>query len=305
MFKYFISILLISLSILLLINYNNINKYRKTIDKEKNNIEKKTNYTYIYKKPREISFCDEKAPIESKDTWERLDKEILKNSFFHSNTILYIKRANKYFPTIEKILYENNIPDDFKYLCLIESGLENVVSPAGARGFWQILEKTGKEGGLIINKYIDERYNLEKSTLLACNYLQESYDRFGNWTLAAVSYNMGKRGLSRQIEKQKTNDYYKLLLNSETSRYIFRIIAVKHILQNKAEFGFMINDEDLYYQDKLTKLKIDTTIEDIVDFAFSVNTDYKTLKKHNPWIRKNKLPNKNKRNYIIKIPDQK
>ncbi|MAZ01089.1 MAG: murein transglycosylase [Flavobacteriales bacterium] len=298
MFKYFITFLIF---IIFFIVFKNYDKKNEDIQVKRSNIEQ-VNKTYIHKKPKTISFCGEQAPIENQEIWERLDKEILKNSFFHSNTILYIKRANKYFPTIEKILKENNIPDDFKYLCLIESGLENVVSPKDARGYWQILEKTGKAGGLEINKYIDERYHLEKSTEFACKYLKESYERFNSWTLAAASYNMGKRGLERQIEKQKTNDYYKLLLNSETAKYVFRIMAVKHILENRIEFGFLINENDLYYLENFQNITIDSSISSIVSFSLSLNSDYKTIKKLNPWIRQNRLPNKSKKEYTIKIP---
>ena len=183
-------------------------------------------------KPESISFAGENAPLFSDDIWERYDKEILKNVYWQSNTMLYLKRANKFFPIIEPILKQNNIPDDFKYLALIESGLENVVSPAGAAGFWQFMKGTAKDYGMEVNSEVDERYNLEISTLAACQYLQKSYNKFGNWTMAAASYNVGINGLSNRSKTQKSNNYYDLYLPNETSRYVFRILVVKEILEN-------------------------------------------------------------------------
>ena len=229
-------------------------------------------------KPMNVSFCNEKVNLNSNDIWERMDKELLKNIYWQSNTILYIKRANKFFPIIEPILKENNIPADFKYLAVIESGLEDVVSPSGAAGFWQILKSTAKEYGLEVNYAIDERYNLEKSTLVACRYLQNAYDKFGNWTMAAASYNMGKNGARRNIEKQETNNYYNLHLNSETSRYVFRIIAVKEIMENPKKYGFMFRNKDLYSMPNYKTVQVDSTIASLSDFAKSHGVNYKLIK---------------------------
>ena len=253
-------------------------------------------------KPESISFAGENAPLFSDDIWERYDKEILKNVYWQSNTMLYLKRANKYFPIIEPILKQNNIPDDFKYLALIESGLDNVVSPAGAAGFWQILKGTAREHGLEVNSAIDERYNLEKSTLIACRYLQKAYGKFGSWTLAAASYNKGQNGVRRLIEKQGTNNYYNLYLNSETSRYVFRIIAVKEILENPKKYGFIYREKDLYVMPKYKTIEIDATISDLANFATANGTNYKLLKQLNPWLRNTSLPDKSRRKYILKIP---
>jgi len=216
--------------------------------------------------------------------------------------MLYFKKANKYFPIIEPILKQYNIPDDFKYLAIIESGLDNVVSPSGAAGFWQIMKGTAREYGLEVNKDIDERYNLEKSTVVACKYLQDSYKKFGNWTMAAASYNMGKSGVKRRISEQKSNNYYNLYLNSETARYVFRVIAVKEIMQNPKNYGFMFRNKDLYNMPNLQTVEVDSTISSLSDFARSYNINFKLLKQFNPWLRTTKLPDKSRKKYILKIP---
>ena len=257
---------------------------------------------YSIVKPKKLDFAGEKVPIFSSEIWERLDKEMLKNIYWQSNTLLYIKRANKYFPTIEKILKDNNVPDDFKYLALIESGLENVVSPSGAAGFWQFLKTTAKEYGLEVNSYVDERYNLEKSTEAACKYLLESYQQFGSWTMAAASYNMGRSRTKKIIKLQDSNNYYNLHLNSETSRYVFRIIAIKEILQNPDEYGFNFRSNDLYEFESYKIIDIDTTITDLYFFAKIHEINYKMLKLYNPWLRKGSLPDESRKMYHIKIP---
>ena len=257
---------------------------------------------FAINQPEDLNFAGEEIPIYSSEIWERIDKELLKNTYWQSNTMLYFKKANKYFPIIEPILKENNIPDDFKYLALIESGLDNVVSPAGASGFWQILKGTAREHGLEVNSAIDERYNLEKATVVACEYLQDAYNKFGNWTMAAASYNMGKNGARRRIEKQESNNYYNLHLNNETSRYVFRIIAVKEILQNPRKYGFMFREKDLYSMPNYTTVEVDSTIVDLADFAKKNGINYKLLKQFNPWLRSTSLPDKSRRKYILKIP---
>lgn len=257
---------------------------------------------FAINQPEDLNFAGEEIPIYSSEIWERIDKELLKNTYWQSNTMLYFKKANKYFPIIEPILKEYNIPDDFKYLALIESGLDNVVSPAGASGFWQILKGTAREHGLEVNSAIDERYNLEKATVVACEYLQDAYNKFGNWTMAAASYNMGKNGARRRIEKQESNNYYNLYLNNETSRYVFRIIAVKEILQNPRKYGFMFREKDLYSMPNYTTVEVDSTIVDLADFAKKNGINYKLLKQFNPWLRSTSLPDKSRRKYILKIP---
>lgn len=264
----------------------------------------KKNYNIhpLPKPSKNIYFAQERVPLENPDIWERYDKELLKNTYWQSNTLLLQKRAGKYFPTIEKILKQNNVPDDFKYLALIESGLENVTSPAGAKGFWQILKSTGREFGLEINEGIDERYHLEKSTQVACDFLNKAYQKFGSWTMAAASYNMGRSGLQRQVNRQQQNNYYNLILNQETSRYLFRILAVKQIVENPKKYGFNISKQDYYNHIPSYKVRIDTTVNNLADFAKLYNINYKILKLHNPWLRQSYLPNKSRREYFIKIP---
>ena len=252
--------------------------------------------------PEDLNFSGEEIPIYSSGIWERIDKELLKNTYWQSNTMLYFKKANKYFPIIEPILQKYNIPEDFKYLAVIESGLDNVVSPAGAAGFWQILKETAREHGLEVNAAIDERYNLEKATVVACRYLQDSYNKFGSWTMAAASYNMGKNGAKRKIKDQYSNNYYNLHLNSETSRYVFRIIAVKEIMKNPRKYGFMFRDKDLYTMPNFRTLEVDSTIASLSDFAQLHDVNYKLLKQFNPWLRAVTLPDKSRRKYILKLP---
>jgi membrane-bound lytic murein transglycosylase D len=252
--------------------------------------------------PESLNFAGEEIPICSSEIWERIDKQLLKNTYWQSNTMLYFKKAHKYFPVIEPILKQYNLPDDFKYLAVIESGLDNVISPSGAAGFWQILKGTGREYGLEVNSAIDERYNLEKATVVACEYLQEAYNKFGNWTMAAASYNMGKNGARRKIEEQSSNNYYNLYLNSETSQYVFRIIAIKEIMQNPRKYGFMFRDKDLYTMPNYKTIEVDSTITNLSDFAKSHNVNYKLLKQFNPWLRAKSLPDKSRKKYILKIP---
>jgi hypothetical protein len=252
--------------------------------------------------PESLNFAGEEIPICSSEIWERVDKQLLKNTYWQSNTMLYFKKAHKYFPVIEPILKQYNLPDDFKYLAVIESGLDNVISPSGAAGFWQILKGTGREYGLEVNSAIDERYNLEKATVVACEYLQEAYNKFGNWTMAAASYNMGKNGARRKIEEQSSNNYYNLYLNSETSQYVFRIIAIKEIMQNPRKYGFMFRDKDLYTMPNYKTIEVDSTITNLSDFAKSHNVNYKLLKQFNPWLRAKSLPDKSRKKYILKIP---
>ncbi|UCH14621.1 MAG: lytic transglycosylase domain-containing protein [Bacteroidales bacterium] len=254
--------------------------------------------------PENLEFAGEKVPVENFDTRERLDMELLINTYWHSQTFLIIKKANRYFPVIEEILKRNNIPDDFKYLAIAESGLSNVVSPKRAVGFWQLMEETAKEHGLEVSKEVDERYHLEKSTEAACSFFKESYKKYNNWTLSAASFNAGARGIDRQIERQKQGNYYDLLLYEETARYIFRALALKLVLSSPAEYGFHFDESDLYPEIPYYTVEIDTAITDIAKFAELHSTNYKILKNLNPWLRENYLSNKNRKVYTIKIPEK-
>ncbi len=254
--------------------------------------------------PSNLDFAGERVPIEKADIKERIDRELLVNTYWQSNGLLLFKRAHKYFPIIEPILAKNGIPDDFKYLAVIESGLQDVTSPAGAKGFWQIMSSTAKENGLEVNSNVDERYHLEKATQVACDYLNAAKQRFGSWTLAAAAYNAGNAGIDRRLKAQKVDDYYDLLLVSETSRYLPRIVAVKEILSNPNKYGFIFEKEDLYDLEKTKIIKVDTAITDIAAFSKSLDINYKILKTHNSWLRENKLNNKSRKLYEIKIPTE-
>ncbi len=252
--------------------------------------------------PENLEFCGEFVPLEKTDIRERIDKELLVNTYWQSNGLLLLKRAHKYFPIIEPILEKNGVPNDFKYLAVIESGLQNVSSSAGAKGFWQLMESTAKENGLEVNDNVDERYNLEKATQAACDYLKASKKRFGNWTLAAAAYNAGNTGISNKINAQKVTNYYDLLLADETERYIPRIVALKEILTNPEKYGFIFEEEDLYKLEETRIIEIDTTITDIAQLSKDLGINYKILKLHNPWLRDNKLNNTSKKTYQLKIP---
>lgn len=253
------------------------------------------------KLPSSISFAGEQVPLNDWEVRERLDRELVVNCNLHSSTIFLIKKANRFFPTIEKILAENNIPDDFKYLCMAESGLDNVVSPSGASGFWQFMRGTAPSYGLFISTEIDERYNLEKATLAACKYLLEAKNTTGSWAAAAAGYNMGIVGIQNQINKQGSSNYYDLYLNSETSRYLSRIIALKLIYENQNNYGFYIDKDDLYPVLATKEIEVNGS-EDWYNFAKNNNTSYKMIRKLNPWIREPKLINKEKRTYFVSIP---
>ena len=256
--------------------------------------------------PPSVSFAGEVVPIERYDVRESLDRELLVNVYWQSNLLLYCKRAARWFPVIEPILKANNIPDDFKYLALIESGLMNVTSPAKASGFWQFLKETGISFGLEINDEVDERYHLEKATEAACKYLKNSYKQHGSWVLAAAAYNMGDGGLKKNIAKQQNSSYWDLLLNEETSRYIYRILAAKIILSNPQQYGIRLRMIDLYQPiEPSIQLQVDTSINNLVDFAIQQGTTYKQLKNFNPWLRSDKLTNKTGKTYIILIPNEK
>jgi len=251
--------------------------------------------------PETINFAGERTPLEINDIKERLDRELLVNTYWQSNALLLIKRSHKYFPIMEPILKEYGIPDDFKYLAVAESGLEHVVSPAGATGFWQIMKSTARQYGLEVNNNVDERYHIEKATRAACEYLKNSKERFGSWTLAAAAYNAGNAGISRELERQEVQDYYDLLLNPETSRYVFRILALKHILSNAEDFGFHFEPKDLYTVEPMKSVEVDTAVTDFVKFAKNYDMNYKTLKIHNPWLRDKHLNNASRKVYEIKV----
>ena len=254
--------------------------------------------------PEQADFAGEKAPLNDLLVRESLDREILAFTFMHSTTQQMFKRAHRYFPVIEPILKQYNIPDDFKFLAIAESNLGDVTSPAGAEGVWQFLTSTGRKYGLEVNSEIDERYNLIKATEAACKYLLEAHDSFGDWTLAAASYNRGMNGLERALKGQKVRNYYDLYLNEETARYIFRILAAKEIYENPVKYGFYLKESDFYPPIKTYTIVVDTTIEDLADFAKKRGVTYRIIREFNPWIHGYALPNKSHRTYILTLPEK-
>ena len=260
------------------------------------------NYAMPVPLPDTVDFAGEIVPLDIFYVREQFDRELTVNTYWHSSTILILKRAARWFPVIEPILANNGVPDDFKYLALIESGLLNVVSPSGAAGYWQFLDKTGKEYGLIVNKEVDERYHVAKATEAACRYLNKSYSKFGNWTLVAASYNAGQNRIDDVIGDQATRNFYEMYLNDETSRYIYRILAMKYIFRDPLKYGFKLEKGD-YYDPLVTReIKVTQSISKLPEFARSNKTSYRMLKELNPWLRSDKLTVKRDEEYIISLP---
>lgn len=254
--------------------------------------------------PADLNFAGESVPLTDPEVMERIDREFLVNTYWQSNALLLMKRANKYFPIIEPILAKNGVPDDFKYLAVAESGLQNVVSPAGATGFWQIMRATGKEYGLEVNDNVDERYHIQKSTEVACRYLKKYKEKFGNWTLAAASYNAGAGAINKYLNQQKVDSYYDLLLGQETGRYLFRIMAIKEILSAPDKYGFEISEKDMYNAVPSFTVDVDVPVSNFADFANEYEINYKVLKRHNPWLREPHLNNNSRKKYTIEIPNK-
>ncbi|MBR5778264.1 MAG: lytic transglycosylase domain-containing protein [Bacteroidales bacterium] len=252
--------------------------------------------------PDTIKFAGELVPMDVYYVREALDREILSNMYWHTNTILNMKRAYRHFPVIEPILKKHGVPSDLKYLAVIESGLLNVTSPAKAQGYWQFIKATGKKYGLEITDEVDMRNSLEASTEAACKFLKALYAQFGSWTLAAAAYNCGENGLQRQINLQSVNNYYDLRLNSETARYVYRIVAVKLIMQDPQSYGFNLRYRDMYPQIPYRTEELKGQNVDLYDFAKDNGTTYKMLREMNPWLITNKLVNKENKTYIVKLP---
>ena len=288
----------LTLTILLVISCNKKNE----LDKNKKN-EDFTNYKiHSIPIPDSLTFSGETVDLKENDLIQRFDKEILVNTYWQSNTLQLIKRSRKFFKIIEPILKKEGVPDDFKYLAVIESGLENLRSPKGAKGIWQIMRGTGRELGLEINNNVDERYNLELSTIAACRYIKKAKNKFGTWTLAAAAYNRGMSGVNRALKKQNVKSYYDLLLGNETRRYVFRIHAIKLILNNPKNYGFFVKDSEYYKDDGFEVMNVDYPIKNLSEFANKNGINYKTLKIFNPWLIQNHLNNRSKKKYKIKIP---
>ncbi len=275
-------------------------------DSTKNNPQKNNENSYkvkALKLPTKLQFAGEKVPVTRWYVKEKLDRELLVNTYWQSQTMLFIKRANRYMPIIEPILKEEGVPEDFKYLALIESGfIPTIVSPAGAAGLWQFMRGTAREYNLEVNREVDERYNIEKATHAACQYLKDSYKKYGNWALVAASYNAGRNFIDRQMKLQDAGSYFDLLLGDETERYVYRILAIKMIMQNPKKYGFNYTKKDLYPQLPIRKITINQPVKDLAAFAKQNGVNYKVLKYFNPWLRKAYLTNKSKKTYQITLP---
>lgn len=296
------AILIFIISLLSLIMSYMTFKERKNVQKVVVKVEPEEYKIFIPEVPEQLDFCGEKVPLNDIDVKERIERELLVNAYWHSSTILALKRANRWFPVIEPILKKYGIPNDFKYLAVIESNLSNAVSSAGAVGFWQLMEATAKKYGLEVTKEVDERYNVEKSTEAACKYLREAYSKYKSWTLTAASYNYGMNGIDLQINRQKSKNYYNLFLNTETYRFVARIVAMKEIMKNPEKYGYYLKKEDLYQPIETEEIKVKSSIQNLSDFAEKHGVNYKILKLLNPWLRDNYLPNKSNKIYFIKIP---
>ncbi|HNW70576.1 MAG TPA: lytic transglycosylase domain-containing protein [Bacteroidales bacterium] len=257
---------------------------------------------FSIKIPETLTFAGENVPLEKFYVREGLDRELLVNSYWQSNSVLLLKRSFRYFPLIDSILIANKVPTDIKYIALIESGLENIVSPAGAAGFWQFLKATGVSYGLEINQEVDERYNVEKATVAACKYLKDAHARFNSWTAAAAAYNMGTDGLDAVMKSQKCNNYYDLYLNKETQRYVYRILAMKLIYQSPVNYGFYLRTTDMYPEIPAYSVVVDSAVASWPDFAKQNNSNYRILKELNPWIIKYTLTNKENKKYKVLFP---
>lgn len=271
----------------------------------KNN-DKKESPTIKYQSPplpASLSFAGEKVPLERWDVKERLDRELLFNYYNQANVIFLMKLSNRYFPIISERLKANGVPDDFKYLCVAESNLlSGARSSVGATGFWQFMNATAPGYGLEVSDNVDERHDIEKSTDAACKYLKQAYQKFGNWTAAAASYNCGQGGYNAQVTYQGTANYYDLLLPEETNRYIFRILTFKHLLENAKDLGFELKEEDLYPQVKSRVVAVNKNITNLAGFAKQQGTNFKMLRQMNPWLRGRSLTVKGEKTYYIKLP---
>lgn len=252
--------------------------------------------------PETLTFAGENVPLDKADVRERLDRELHVNTFFHSSTIFAIKRAHQWLPILKAVLAEEKIPEDFVYIAIIESGLQNVVSPSNAVGFWQILKPTGKELGLEVDNEVDERYDPVKSTRAAAKYLHKAHQKFGNWTDAAASYNVGMRGLANIMEDQKADSYYDIAINEETARYVFRALAMKLILANPQKYGYDVPAKHLYTMEPTREVIVSETISDLAQWAKDQGINYRILRRHNPWLRQNKLTLRKGDSFTIRLP---
>ena len=254
--------------------------------------------------PRDLSFCDEKIPTNDYALKDNLEKEFFKNKQWKNNAGYLFSKAQKWFPYIEPILKKEGVPDDFKYVAVIESHLSNAVSPAGAAGFWQLVPSTARHYGLIVNDNVDERLEVEKSTHAACKLIKYAYSIFKNWTLTAAAYNLGVGGIQNALAKQKTNSYYDLLLNRETGSFIYRILAYKTLFSNPENLGLKKKALKYYNKIPVKIVKVDSSITNLGHFAKAVQSNIALIKLFNPWLLSDHLSNPDHHEFEIKIPKQ-
>ncbi len=254
------------------------------------------------KLPKSVSFASESVPMNNFEVRERLDRELIINCFMHSKTLHIIKLTKRYEKEMKNTLMRFGIPEDFFYLCVAESALRNQVSPAGAAGMWQFMPQTARGYGMEVNSYVDERNNWRIATVAACKYLKDAYNKFGSWTSAAASYNMGMGGLNSRMASQGERSYYNLELPTETERYVFRIIALKLILQNPSAYGFIVPDNERYPPIPTRKEVVNYGIKSLSSWARSKGTNYHMLKVLNPWLKSSYLTNNSGKQYIIELP---
>ena len=252
--------------------------------------------------PAALDFAGEKVPLERREVHEQCQRELMVNYYYESATLYVLMLSSRYFPLIEERLKANGIPDDFKYLCVAESALQNQTSKAGAVGFWQFMKDTGPKYGLIINDEVDERYNVAKSTDAACRYFKEAYNKFGTWTAAAASYNCGLAGFDNFATYQNARNYYDLMLPDETMRYVFRILAFKYIMKEANHLGFVLGTMDTYKPYKTKTISVTTNISDIAKFASDNGTTYRVIKTLNPWLRNHSLTLRDGQSFDVLLP---
>jgi hypothetical protein len=282
-------------------NDEQLEEYEGT-DKEFVSFDRIDHITHDIELPETMTFCGEEVPLDLFFVRERLERELLVNSYLHSSTLLLLKRTTRWFPIMEPLMEKYGLPEDFKYLAMIESSLTNAVSPAKATGFWQFLEGTGKQYDLEINKEVDMRYNVEKETVAACRYLKDSYRKFKDWTLSAAAFNCGNGRITKTMEEQRVDSYYDMLLPEETQRYVYRILALKLITESPEKYGFQICDNGWYQPYDCKIVTVTESIPNLVEFAYEQGTNLKMLKYFNPWLRGNSLTISAGNSYDIKVP---
>jgi membrane-bound lytic murein transglycosylase D len=251
--------------------------------------------------PASVSFAGETTSLENSDVRESIDYELTAIAYRHAYTSAILKNANRFFPLIEDILRKNGVPDDFKYVAISESGLENTTSPKQAKGVWQFMEGTARQYGLEVSDDVDERYNLEKATAAACKYFKDAYGKFNNWTLAAASYNCGMGSMQESVNQQQAWNYHDMAFNLETGRYMYKTMAYKVLMSNPSAYGFNLSPSDLYAP-WATKTVSVTSIPDIANFAREHKTTYRKIKLLNPWLKKSTLSAKFGKTYDVKVP---